>query len=230
MPTRLLVSTAAVALMLAAPAAFAQHSGQASGALPQSMAPAPTPNASQQGMPNANAMSQQQTAGANGTGTAPVSAQQLSAQDRNFVKEAAIGGMAEVALGNLAQQNGQDDQVKQFGQRMVQDHTNANNELQSIAQAQGIQLPQQIDRSHQAVSDRLSKLHGNAFDHAYMADMVRDHNEDISVFRREAQSGRDPQIKQFAQKTLQVIEQHDKMAREVDHSLTATGSSQPSRR
>ena len=160
----------------------------------------------------------------------PVAAQQLSTQDRNFAKDAAIGGLAEVELGKLAQQNAQDDQVKQFGQRMVQDHSAANNDLQSIASAQNIQLPQQLDQKHQAVSDRLSKLHGPAFDRAYMANMVKDHNEDMAAFRREAQAGRDPDLKQFAAKTLTVIEQHDKMAHDVNRSLTATGTSRPPQR
>jgi len=155
----------------------------------------------------------------------PAAAERLSKQDQNFAKDAAIGGMAEVELGKLAQQNAQSDQVKQFGQRMEQDHSKANDQLKSIAQAENIQLPQQLDKKHQELLDRLGRLHGAAFDRAYMSDMVKDHNEDIKAFRREAQDGRDQQLKQFAAQTLQVIEQHDKMAKDVDRSLTATGSS-----
>jgi putative membrane protein len=77
--------------------------------------------------------------------------------------------------------------------------------------------------------DRLSRLQGSAFDRAYMSDMVKDHDEDVRAFRREAQEGRDPALKQFAAKTLNVIEQHDKLARDVDRSLTATGSSRAPR-
>lgn len=159
----------------------------------------------------------------------PNAARQLSKQDQNFVKDAAIGGMAEVQLGKLAQQNGQSDQVKQFGAKMVQDHSNADNQLQSLASAQGLTLPQQLDRKHQETMDRLSRLHGAAFDRAYMKDMVKDHNEDVSKFRREAQSARDPAVKQFAAQTLPVLQQHDQLAHEVEHSLTATGSSRPPR-
>ena len=157
------------------------------------------------------------------------SGKQLSKQDREFVKDAAIGGMAEVELGKLAQQNAQDDQVKQFGARMVQDHGQANNELQSIAGNLGIDLPQQLDKKHEQLKDRLAKLQGPQFDRAYMAAMVKDHNSDVAAFRREAQSGRDPAIKQFAAKTLSTIGQHDRMAKDIDHSLTATGTSRAPR-
>lgn len=191
-PRFALLSSVAVAALLLASPAFAQQQSTPNPSAPVSAAPAPAP---QQAMPNAG--------------------QQLSKADRHFVEEAAIGGMAEVALGKLAQQNGQDDQVKQFGARMVQDHSAANNQLQSIANAQGITLPQQLDRKHQEVSDRLSQLHGAAFDRAYMRDMVKDHDEDIRLFRHEAQTSRDPELKQFAGQTLSVIEQHDKMAHDT---------------
>src|SRR5579885_2345073 len=127
------LSTAAVALMLAAPA-MAQSQSNPNAAMPR------------QSPPNTAMQPSMQNGG-----------QQLGAQDRNFMKEAAIGGMAEVDLGNLAQQKGQSDQVKQFGARMVQDHTQANNELMSIAGQQGVQLPQQLDQKHQAMHDRLSR-------------------------------------------------------------------------
>jgi putative membrane protein len=197
MPTRLLLSTAAVALMLAAPAVASAQTMQ------------PAPGATSAAMPNA--------------------ARQLSKQDRSFVKDAATGGMAEVELGKLAQQNAQDDQVKQFGARMVQDHSKANDELKTIASNQGIDLPQQLDKKYEQLKDRLARLQGAQFDRAYMAAMVKDHNADVAAFRREAQSGRDPAIKQFAEKTLHVIGAHDRMAKDIDHSLTATGSSRAPR-
>lgn len=201
MPTRLFLSTAAVALMLAAPA----------------IAPAV-----------ASAQTMKNTSAAPAT-TTPNAGQQLNKQDRKFVNDAALGGMFEVALGKIAQQNAQDDKVKQFGARMVQDHSQANDELKTIAGKQGIDLPQQLDQKHEQLRGRLAKLQGAAFDRAYMADMVRDHNEDMAAFRHEAQSGRDPAIKQFAAKTLHVLGAHDRMAKDIDHSLTASGSSRAPR-
>ncbi len=196
MPTRLLLSTAAVALMLAAPAIGSAQTMQ--------NPPAPTKTMSSTG-------------------------QQLSKQDHEFVKNAATGGLAEVELGKLAQQNAQDDQVKQFGARMEQDHGKANDELKTIAANEGIQLPTQLDKKSQQLRDRLARLQGAQFDRAYMAAMVKDHNADVAAFRREAQSGRDPALKQFAEKTLHVIGQHDRMAKDISHSLTATGSSRAPR-
>ena len=113
--------------------------------------------------------------------------QKLSAKDRSFAQEAAMGGMAEVELGELAQQNAQNDEVKQFGSRMVQDHTQANQQLMPILSAENITMPQQLDEKHKATYDRLSKMRGAEFDRAYMRDMVQDHEKDVKKFRQEAE-------------------------------------------
>jgi putative membrane protein len=162
----------------------------------------------------------------------PVLAQQpqnMSPQDKSFVKDAAIGGKAEVELGKLAQQNAQSEQVKQFGQKMVQDHSKADQQLQQVASQKGIQLPQQLDAEHMKQYDRLSKMHGAEFDRAYMRDMVQDHNKDVNEFRKEAQNGQDQDIRNFARQTLPTLQQHDQLAKNVNGSLTASGSSRQSR-
>ena len=145
------------------------------------------------------------------------------------MKDAAIGGLAEVQLGKLAQQNGQSQQVKEFGARMVQDHSKANDQLKSIAQPLGVQLPQQLDSEHQKMYDRLASQHGDAFDRAYMKMMVTDHDKDMKGFRKEAQNGHDRDLKKFARETLNVIEQHDQLAHNVDRQLVGVGSSRGSR-
>ena len=150
---------------------------------------------------------------------------QLNKQDMSFVKDAAADGLAEVELGKLAQQNAQDDQVKRFGARMVQDHSNANAELTALASGKGMTLPRQLDAKHAQLRDRLARMKGTEFDRAYMREMVRDHDADMKAFRREAQVAADPGIKTFAQKTLTVIEQHDKLAHDTTSAMTATGSS-----
>jgi putative membrane protein len=149
----------------------------------------------------------------------------LSKKDRNFAEEAAMGGMAEVELGKLAQQNAQNDDVKQFGTRMVQDHTNANQQLTPILSAKDVTAPTQLDASHRRTHDRLSKMRGAEFDRAYMRDMVQDHEKDVKKFRQEAEHGNDPDLKAFAQQTLPVLEQHLKLAQDTSKSLTAVGSS-----
>lgn len=156
-------------------------------------------------------------------------AQNMSPQERSFVRDAAIGGKAEVQLGQLAEQNAQSEQVKQFGQKMVQDHSRANQQLEQIASQKGIQLPQQPDAEHMKEYDRLSKMRGAEFDRAYMQHMVRDHDKDVKEFEKEAQNGKDPEIRNFAQQTLPTLQQHDQMAHNVNGALTGAGSSRQSR-
>ncbi len=136
-------------------------------------------------------------------------------KDQQFAKTAAGGGMAEVKLGQLATQKAQSAKVKQFGQQMVDDHTKANNDLKSIAGQKGLDLPSDIPAKDQALYDRLSALSGASFDKAYMSAMVKDHKTDVSEFQKEASSGSDPDIKNFASKTLPVLKGHLDMANTV---------------
>jgi putative membrane protein len=153
--------------------------------------------------------------------------QQLNQKDLAFVKEAAIGGMAEVELGKLAEQNAQNDQVKQFGTRMVRDHGAGNNELGMVASGKSVVLPDRLDQKHMQTRDKLAKMKGAEFDRAYMREMVEDHDKDLKAFRQHAQSAADPDLKNFAQKMVPVIEEHDKLAHDIMKSLTAVGSSHP---
>ena len=143
--------------------------------------------------------------------------------DQTFVKKAAEGGMAEVELGRLAQQNGQSAEVKSFGQRMVDDHSKANDELKAIAQKENITLPTMLDAKDKALHTRLSKLHGEQFDKAYMQAMVSDHKTDVNEFRKESTSGADPQVKAWAAKTLPTFEDHLKLAQTTDKAVGTSG-------
>jgi putative membrane protein len=136
--------------------------------------------------------------------------------DNTFVNKAANGGMAEVKLGTLATQKAANADVKAFGQRMVDDHSKANDELKQLASQKGITLPTNIDAKEQAKYDRLSKLSGAEFDREYMKEMVSDHHTDVSEFRHESQSGSDPDVKAWAAKTLPTLEQHLQMAESTD--------------
>lgn len=145
-------------------------------------------------------------------------------KDENFVRKAAQGGMAEVKLGQLAAEKGSNDAVKKFGQRMVDDHTKANDELKDIASKENLIVPTDMDAKDQAIYDRLSKLSGETFDKAYARDMVKDHQKDVAEFRREANSGKDDVIKSFASKTLPILEDHLKEARQMLQSVSASTS------
>jgi len=139
----------------------------------------------------------------------------LSASDKNFIRDAAQGGMAEVELGKLATERASSDDVKKFGQRMVDDHTKAGDQLKQVASGEGVQLPQGLSVKDKLTKERLSKLSGEQFDKAYMADMVKDHTQDVADFQRESQSGKDPAVKDFASQTLPTLQDHLKQAKEI---------------
>lgn len=139
----------------------------------------------------------------------------LSKDDRNFVMEAAQGGMVEVEMGKLAQQHGQSDGVKQFGKRLEDDHAKANEQLKSVAQKAGVEMPASLDKKHQAKVDKLSKVKAQDFDRQFAREMVGDHEKDVKAFRKQADKGKNAELKQFASQTLPTLEEHLKMAREL---------------
>jgi len=127
--------------------------------------------------------------------------------------------MAEVKLGQLAEEKGSSPAVKNFGRRMVQDHSKANNELKDVTSKENIPLPNEMDKSDQATYDRLSKLSGDAFDRAYARDMVKDHSKDVSEFQKEAKNGKDESIKNFAAQTLPTLQNHLDQARQMEQAV-----------
>jgi putative membrane protein len=148
-----------------------------------------------------------------GTGTSAVST--LSDADKAFIMKAAQGGMAEVALGNLAAQQGASADVKSFGNRMVNDHGKANDELRTLAGNKGLALPADTDAEHKAKQDELSKTSGKDFDKAYIDDMVKDHEKDVAEFQKESTAAQDPDLKAWVSKTLPTLQDHLKQAKEV---------------
>jgi putative membrane protein len=162
--------------------------------------------------PPASGMSRDST----GTGTG-----ELSSHDRKFVKEAAIGGMFEVEAGQLALKNASSDEVKQMAQHIVDDHSQANEKLKSIAQTKGVtDLPTQLDSKHQKELDKLSKLSSGDFDRKYSSMMVSDHKKDIKAFEKEAKSGSDPDIKQFAADAVPTLKGHLSMAQNAKRAAS----------
>ena len=146
----------------------------------------------------------------------------LTMSDRKFVMEAAMGGMAEVELGRLATQKGTSDGVKAFGQRMVDDHSAANADLTTLASGKGMTLPTALDAKHRATMARLSKLSGAAFDRAYSRDMLADHVKDVAAFKRQSKVAHDADLKAFAAAKLPTLEEHLRMARELNGMKTKT--------
>ena len=125
--------------------------------------------------------------------------------------EAALGGIVEVEGGQLAARKATQADVKAFAERMVKDD-------------KGVELPHQLDSTHRADLDRLSKLSGAEFDRAYMRYMVDDHRHDVAKFRKAAKDLKDPEVKQFASSTLPKLEEHLRLAEKVAENVKAASA------
>ncbi|MDB4920480.1 DUF4142 domain-containing protein [Mucilaginibacter sp.] len=132
----------------------------------------------------------------------------LSAADARFAVEAANGGMAEVELGNLAQQKATNARVKEFGAMMVMDHSKANAEMKQLAASKKITLPDSISADEKKLKADLSAKSGAEFDKAYVEAMVKDHKEDIKAFEDAGKQVKYPEMQAFIAKTLPVLQKH----------------------
>ncbi|HLO76986.1 MAG TPA: DUF4142 domain-containing protein [Magnetospirillum sp.] len=162
----------------------------------------------------------------------PAAAQQsakpeLSRQDRNFAEHAMAGGMMEVQLGKLADQRAQNEAVKQFGQRMVTDHSKANQQMSELGSRLGLSAPADLPREQRHTVDKLAGLSGAEFDRAYMSTMIDDHKKDIGEFRKQADKGDNADLKSLAQQTLPTLEQHLRLAEDTQSRLSAQQSQAP---
>jgi len=159
------------------------------------------------------------------TGSPENTGQQM--QDKMFIRKAAEGGLAEVALGQLAATRGASEDVKTFGQKMVTDHTVLNNNMKPIAETLGVMLPKKLNKDDQAELDKLTALSGADFDTEYLTFMVKDHHKDLREFRMEAMATSDPVLKDAVDKASTVIREHmlmvDKMARDRGISVPGRG-------
>jgi len=126
----------------------------------------------------------------------------------NFAVNAANGSMMEVELGKIAQEKASSTRVKAFGEMMVKDHSEANQNLKSIATSLNIALPDSVSDDAKKEIDKIKKKKGRDFDKAYVDMMVEDHKKDIAEFRKCADQCSDSTIKSFAYNTLPVLEKH----------------------
>lgn len=170
-----------------------------------------------------------QSTNATGAGTMSSAGGALASGDRKFVMEAAEGSKAEVATGQLAQSKGSSDSVKQFGQRMVTDHQKAYDQLAQIAGGKGVTVPAEPSKAHQRETAKLEKLSRNDFDREYPMMMVGDHEKDVSDFRKQAKSAQDADVRSFAAATLPTLEEHLKMAQDMDGTVGKERTAKASR-
>jgi putative membrane protein len=141
-----------------------------------------------------------------------------SVDDRKFLKDAAMGGLTEVTLGKLAVEKGSSDAFKQFGQKMIDDHTKVNDELKQLAAGGNVSFPDALDSKHQSRADKLAKLSGAEFDKAYIKDQLKFHQQNVKDFQQEAQYGSVAEVKNFASKALPTLQQHLQLAKDLNKS------------
>jgi putative membrane protein len=158
-------------------------------------------------------------ASAFGLSSARAADMDMSAADKSFVMKAAQGGMLEVQTGQLAQSQATSQDVKDFGSKMVEDHGKANDELKGIASSKGIEIPSSLDAKHQKMVDDLKAKSGKDFDDAYLALMTKAHSMDDKLFMKEASSGKDADLKAFADKTDKTIKMHISMLNDVKSKM-----------
>jgi putative membrane protein len=139
-------------------------------------------------------------------------ADKIKSKDADFLKDAAMGAMAEVEMGHIAAQQGASDAVKSFGRRMVADHGSELTELRSLARSKGVDLPAELDKKHMKMADKMRKMSGSDFDKAYARDMLEDHKTDLKDFKKEADKASDPDVKSFAAKQVPTLEEHLSLA------------------
>lgn len=155
---------------------------------------------------------------------------QMSQQDQKFAKEAATGNMMEVQLGELAQKQAENDKVKQFGERMAQEHGKAQDKLKQILQQAKVDVPQQLPQDAQQKVDRLKQQQGKQFDQAYMEMMVKDHEKDLQTYRQYTKQGQFQELVTYANQTTPILEQHYQQAQDVAKQagaqVQASGQSQ----
>jgi putative membrane protein len=153
------------------------------------------------------------------------SSRMLKSADTAFAMKAAQGGAAEVQMGKLAAEKASSPDVKAFGQQMVDDHMKANDDLKSVAEKKGMTLPTDMNAHQQGSYSKLRRLSGAAFDRAYVRDMVKDHEEDVKEFQKEANNGKDEDIKGFASRTLPVLQGHLGKIKSIQSNMQQKGSS-----
>lgn len=153
------------------------------------------------------------------TKTTTTSTSKLSATDTTFIKSAAQGGMEEVELGKLAAEKASNADVKSFGQRMVDDHSKANDQLKQLAAQKGVTLSSTLSPSKKADVSKLSKLSGAAFDRTYVSMMVKDHKKDVAEFEKTSKNAKDADLKSWAGTTLPTLQDHLKMIQDISANL-----------
>lgn len=143
--------------------------------------------------------------------------------NESFVEKATINNLAEVELARLALSKSKDAKIQEFAQQMIKDHTEATQKLSSLAKAKNIVVPTELDEAHKEVADKLSKLDGAEFDKEFSQQMKKDHDKAVTLFSAATDDkSLDPEFKQFAEKLLPTLKQHQHSAHNLKHEQPAS--------
>jgi putative membrane protein len=138
--------------------------------------------------------------------------------EKMFIKKAADGGMTEVELGKLAAEKGGSDEVKDFGNQMVKDHSKINDDLKEIAAKMNVTVPSEVSAKHHATIEKMSGMSGAGFDKAYVAAMVMDHEKDIAEFEKADKEVKNPDLKKFIEDALPMMKDHLEKIKKFDQA------------
>jgi putative membrane protein len=149
----------------------------------------------------------------------------VTTAEQQFVTKAAQGDRAEVDLANLALQKSNNSDVKEFAQRMVDDHSKNQQDVDNLASKLSLTAPSDVSAEQRQEKDRLQGLSGDQFDRAYARLMLQDHRKDVNEFKREKQMARNSDLKQYVNQTLPVLEQHLLLAEQLNSKVGGRSSS-----
>ena len=145
--------------------------------------------------------------------------QEAKPSAQSFLQKAAEGQQAEIALGQLASERARNQQVKQFGAQMIEDHRKASAEIQQLASKEGVVLPTELTGRHRDRQEEFARLAGHDFDRAYIRYMLRDHRKDVKEFERNVKAINDPHVQQWAQGTLPILKRHLHQAQQIASAI-----------
>jgi putative membrane protein len=154
-------------------------------------------------------------------GALAASSSTLSGSDRKFIEKTAQAGMAEVDAGKLAETRADGQEVKDFARRMVEDHARANEELKQLAASKGAGMPNDVDRKHHRIMDKLQHHTAAQFEREYLRNQVSDHKDVVRAFEKEAKGGGDADLRNWAAGKLPTLREHLRMAEDAQRGLKA---------
>ena len=140
----------------------------------------------------------------------------VTSGDQKMMRDIAHANLSEIAAGKLALEKSQSDDVKSFAQKMIDDHTKAQQELQTLADGKGVKLPAEPDAKHKAMAKMMSALKGDAFDKRYLKQGgLNDHENAHKLLERVEAKAKDADLQAYAAKTITAVDQHLSLAEET---------------